>query len=105
LLLDEPTTNLDINYQVEVLQFLHDLCRKHNFTVVTVLHDLNLASQFCDRLIMLKDGHIWKMGNVADVIEQHAIKEVFGAEVLVYLHPVNGLPTALLSIQSDKTDE
>jgi len=97
LLLDEPTANLDINYQAEVLNFLQKLCRGKNMTIIAALHDLNLASQYCSRLLLLKEGSIWKQGNPSDVINTASIRELFGISTQVYQHPVNGLPTVLVT--------
>ncbi len=97
LLLDEPTANLDINYQAEILNFVRQLCRDKGLSVITALHDLNLASQYCDRIIMLKDGYIWRQGNPREVMDAAAIREIYGVDVCVYPHPVNSLPTALVT--------
>ena len=97
LLLDEPTANLDINYQAEILNFVRQLCREKGFSVVTALHDINLASQYCDRIIMLKDGRIWRQGNPWEVLDAAAIRDIYGVDVSVYPHPVNSLPTALVT--------
>ena len=97
LLLDEPTANLDINYQAEVLNFLQLLCREKTMSVVAALHDLNLASQYCSFLLMLKDGKVWKQGKPSEVINTDSIYELFGINTLVYQHPVNGLPTVLVT--------
>ena len=97
LLLDEPTSNLDINFQAEVLNFLIKLCRDENMTIVAALHDLNLASQYCNQIIMLKEGSIFKQGKPEEVIATSSIRETFGINVHVYPHPVNGLPIMLVS--------
>lgn len=96
ILLDEPTSNLDINHQVEILDLIKNLCREDNLTVVITLHDLNLASQYCDRLILVNDGEVHAQGTPAEVIIPENIEEVYGTEGCVYAHPVNGLPTVLL---------
>jgi iron complex transport system ATP-binding protein len=97
LLLDEPTSNLDINFQAEVLNFLRRLCREEGMTVVAAIHDLNLASQYCNRIIMLKQGSIYKQGNPEEVVVTPSILDTFGINVHVYPHPVNGLPIILVS--------
>lgn len=97
LLLDEPTANLDVNYQVEIMNFLRSLCQARGLTVVIALHDLNLASQYCDRLVMLREGRMYSQGTPAEIITPVLIKEVFGLEVYVGPHPVNGLPVTLVS--------
>lgn len=96
ILLDEPTSNLDINYQLEILDLIKSLCREDNLTVVITLHDLNLASQYCDRLILISNGMVHAQGTPGEVINARNIEEVYGAEGCVYAHPVNGLPTVLL---------
>ncbi|MDD5095124.1 MAG: ABC transporter ATP-binding protein [Dehalococcoidia bacterium] len=96
ILLDEPTAHLDIKYQVETLDFISRLCRDQNMTAVAVLHDLNLAAQYCDRLALLSDGRIHTEGLPQKVITAQNIKEVYGTEVCVYPHPINNLPTTLI---------
>ncbi len=100
LLLDEPTANLDINYQTEILNFLRKLCKEKDLAIFAALHDLNLASQYCERLIMLKDKSIWKQGKPADIIDAPTIKDVFGVNIHVFKHPLNGRPATLVTSQS-----
>ena len=102
ILLDEPTANLDIGRQVEILDLIKNLCSENNLAVLAALHDLNLASQYCDRLILINDGRIHAEGTPAKVITSRNIKEVYGAEGCVYVHPVNGLPTVLLNTGNNK---
>ena len=102
ILLDEPTANLDIGRQVEILDLIKNLCRKNNLTVLAAVHDLNLAAQYCDRLLLINEGHIQAQGTPAEVITDANIKRVYGAENCVYTHPVNGLPTVLLSANRNK---
>ena len=97
ILLDEPTANLDIGRQVEVLDLIKSLCREDNLTVLAALHDLNLASQYCDRLILINDGQIHAEGTPSEVITTRNIADVYGAGSCVYAHPVNGLPCVLLN--------
>ena len=102
ILMDEPTANLDINYQIETLELARHLCREQELIVVVTLHDLNLASQYCDRLIILSDGRIYCHGIPKKVINAQTIKEVYGAEVYVYPHPINDLPTTLIVSNKDR---
>jgi len=97
ILLDEPTANLDIGRQVEVLDLIKNLCRENGLTVLAALHDLNLAAQYCDRLLLLHNGRIHAEGTPADVIKPKHIADVYGAENCVYTHPVSGLPCVLLN--------
>jgi iron complex transport system ATP-binding protein len=104
ILLDEPTANLDIGRQGEVLDLIKNLCRESNLTVLAAIHDLNLAAQYCDRLILIHERHIHSEGKPAEVITDKNIKQVYGAENCVYTHPLNGLPTVLLSAHGNKTN-
>ena len=96
ILLDEPTANLDIGRQIEILDLIKGLCRESNLTVLAALHDLNLASQYCDRLVLINKGRIHAEGTPREVIITQNIKEVYGTDGCVYAHPINGLPTVLL---------
>ena len=92
LLLDEPTTFLDINHQVELLDLLTDLNRLVGKTIVIVLHDLNLACRYADRIIAMKDGAIIAEGLPNDVVTAEVITEVFGLDCDVVPDPVSGTP-------------
>lgn len=96
ILLDEPTANLDIGRQGEILEMLKALCRENKLAVLAALHDLNLAAQYCDRLLLLNDGHLFAEGTPGEVITADSIAAVYGAESCVYRHPANGLPCVLL---------
>jgi len=96
LLLDEPTAHLDINHQVQILDLVKNLCLEQNLTVIVALHDLNLAAQYCDWLVMLDGGQIYTKGIPQEVLTVQNIKEVYGAKVCVYPHPVNKLPATLI---------
>lgn len=83
LLLDEPTSHLDINYQWELLELLKNLCTKKSLTILVVLHDINLASMFCNKVILLKEHRIFKTGTLNEVITEQNIKEVFNMNVRI----------------------
>lgn len=95
LLLDEPTSHLDINHQIEILQLLQELNKK-NITIVIVIHDLNLAMQYCKELILLKAGKIYCAGLVEKVITEANIEAVFGIKVSISKHPALQLPSITL---------
>ena len=97
ILLDEPTAHLDINYQTETLDFIRGLCIKQDLAAIAVLHDLNLAAQYCDRLVLLNNGRIHTEGSPQEVITERNIKEVYRANVCVYPHPINELPTIVIT--------
>jgi iron complex transport system ATP-binding protein len=103
ILLDEPTANLDIGRQVEILDLIKKLCMESKLTVLAALHDLNLAAQYCDRLFLINGGRIHAEGTPSEVITDKNIKQVYGAGNCVYTHPVNGLPTVLLSANRNKS--
>jgi iron complex transport system ATP-binding protein len=97
ILLDEPTANLDIGRQIEILNLIKRLCLEKNIAVLAALHDLNLASQYCDWLVLINNGRIHAQGTPEEVITAANIKEVYGAEECVYTHPANGRPTVLIN--------
>ncbi len=92
VLLDEPTTYLDINHQVELLDLLTDLNRRHAKTIVLVLHDLNLACRYADHIIAMKAGAIIREGAPIDVIDAAVVTEVFGLPCEVLPDPVSRTP-------------
>jgi iron complex transport system ATP-binding protein len=97
ILLDEPTANLDIGRQVEILNLIKNLCLEKNLAVLAALHDLNLASQYCNRLVLINNRRVHAQGTPSEVITAENIKEVYGADSCVYAHPVNRLPAVLIS--------
>jgi len=92
LLLDEPTTFLDVTHQVEVLDLLADLNTDHGRTVVMVLHDLNLAARYADHLVAMKDGRIVAEGDADSVVTAEIVRDVFGLHAQVVPDPVSGTP-------------
>lgn len=92
LLLDEPTTYLDLAHQVEVLDLVTDLNRKRGTTVAIVLHDLNLAARYADHVIAMKGGKIVAEGTSLDVVTEDLVRDVFGLESRVVPDPISGTP-------------
>jgi iron complex transport system ATP-binding protein len=95
LLLDEPTTFLDVAHQVEVLDLLTDLNRDRGTTIVMVLHDMNLAARYADHLFALRSGRIVASGAPNEVMTSELIREVFDLDALVVPDPVSGSPIVL----------
>lgn len=95
LLLDEPTTYLDISHQVEVLDLLTDLNRERGTTVVMVLHELNLAARYADRLVAMSDGRLIAAGTPDEVLTAGVVQDVFGMPCEVIPDPVSGKPIVL----------
>lgn len=92
LLLDEPTAFLDINHQIEICGLISRLRCERQLTVVLVSHDLNVASQYCDRVLMLKDGRLSRIGSPDDTIRPDVLRMVYGCDVVVDAHPQTGRP-------------
>ncbi len=95
LLLDEPTTFLDVSHQVEVLDLLTDLNRLRGTTVVMVLHDLNLAARYADHLIALEGGHVRAVGAPGEVLTTDVVRDLFGMESRIIVDPTSGKPLML----------
>lgn len=102
ILLDEPTAHLDISYQIETLDLIAELCAEQSLTALAALHDLNLAAQYCDRIIMLNNGRIHTEGSPGKVITTQNVREVYGAEVCIHPHPLNNLPAILITAGSSR---
>jgi iron complex transport system ATP-binding protein len=96
LLLDEPTAFLDLNHQVEICRILRKLNDERGLAVVLVSHDLNMASQYCDRLMLMENGSLFRIGTPDNVITPDALSAVYHCEVLVDRHPGSGLPRVTL---------
>jgi iron complex transport system ATP-binding protein len=92
LLLDEPTTYLDLAHQVEVLDLVTDLNRQRGTTVAIVLHDLNLAARYADNVIAMKGGAVVAVGAPRDVVTEGLVRSVFGLESRIIPDPVSGTP-------------
>jgi len=105
LLLDEPTAFLDLNHQIEICSSLRRMNREQGLTVVWVSHDLNLASQYCDRLLLLNRGALFKLGAPDEVIQPATIAHVYGCEVLVDRHPMSGMPRITLPAASSPSEQ
>jgi iron complex transport system ATP-binding protein len=95
LLLDEPTTFLDVSHQIEVLDLLTDLNRDRGTTIVMVLHDLNLAARYADHLVAVAGGRVHAAGAPSDVLTAETVRAVFGLESQVITDPVSGRPLML----------
>lgn len=95
LMLDEPTTYLDLAHQIDLMELIRRLVDRERVTVVAVLHDLNHAARYCDHLIMLKDGRIEAQGPVAEVFVPEVIARTFDVDAAVQTDPFSGKPYCL----------
>lgn len=96
LLLDEPTSHLDIGHQIEILDLLKKLNRERNLSIVMVLHDLNLASEYCNRIILLNEGEIFKSGSPQEILTYQNIEAVYKTVVVVNKNPISSKPYVML---------
>jgi len=102
ILLDEPTANLDIGRQIEILDLVKGLCRENKLTVIAALHDLNLAAHYCDRVLLINKGRIHAEGTPIEVINTENIEQVYGCGSYVHTHPLSGLPAVLPRVDSSR---
>lgn len=96
LLLDEPTAHLDIGHQIQILDLLRKLNRENGLTIVIVLHDLNLASQYCNRIVLLNQGQIFIEGSPGEVLTYQNIEAVYNTIVVVLKNPSSAKPYVVL---------
>jgi iron complex transport system ATP-binding protein len=90
LLLDEPTTHLDISNQLEIMDLIKHLCETKKLLIVAVFHDFNLAARYCDSIILLNDGKIVAVGKSDETLTSENVRKVFGVDTIVKKHPVTG---------------
>jgi iron complex transport system ATP-binding protein len=90
LLLDEPTANLDLAHQALMFRLVRDRCRSAGYSSVVITHDLNLAAEFADQILMLNKGRVFAFGTPAEVLTEANIKEVYGVRALRDLNPASG---------------
>jgi ABC-type cobalamin/Fe3+-siderophores transport system ATPase subunit len=102
LLLDEPTTFLDLSHQLEVLELCAELNRDRGKTIVMVLHDVNLAAEFCDHLFVIKNGQVFTQGSPEQVLTRELIRDVYDVDAQVIPHPVSGRPLCIPCAKSPR---
>lgn len=90
LLLDEPTANLDLAHQAMMFRLVHERCRHGNSSAIVITHDLNLAAQFADRVMLLRGGEVFAFGTPEEVLTEANLNEVYGVQVLLDANPVSG---------------
>jgi iron complex transport system ATP-binding protein len=95
MLLDEPTTNLDLAHQIGIMDLVRGLLPESLKCAVVAMHDLTLAAQYCDRLVMLSEGKSYAEGPPSEVLTEENIRAVYGASVFVVAHPQSGTPVVL----------
>jgi len=95
VVLDEPTAHLDLRHQDEVLKLVRMLADEDDLAVLLTLHDLNLVARYCDRVALLSDGAIHRLGLPADVLTPEELEAVYGIAIHVMPHPIHGTPLVL----------
>jgi len=100
LVLDEPTSHLDLHHQHAIMELLKKL-NKQGMSIIVVNHDLNLASLYCGRLILMHQGKVFKQGSPAELINEKTLKEVYKTDVKVIKHPHKDVPHILLKPEGD----
>ncbi|WP_201537423.1 ABC transporter ATP-binding protein [Psychrobacter immobilis] len=95
ILLDEPTTYLDLAHQIDVLDLLYDLNREQNKTIVMVLHDLNLACRYAHFMVAIADKKVFAQGEPADILDAHNVRHIFGLDCHIAADPIFGTPMCI----------
>jgi iron complex transport system ATP-binding protein len=108
LLLDEPTAHLDLHYEIEIFQILKTLNQQEKLTILTVSHNLNLMAEFCNQLIVMREGTCHQIGKPADVLTPSLLRDVFRIHSVVHPNPFSAAPAILLNtsaIDKKESDE
>ncbi len=92
IILDEPTNHLDIGYQYQIMNIMRS---QKDLTVFSSIHDMNIAACYCDKIIMMKAGHIVKIGTPEEVMTPEMIKGLFGVDIELTKNPVTGKPNVI----------
>jgi iron complex transport system ATP-binding protein len=101
LLLDEPTSHLDLNFQYEILDVVSRLNKRKNVTIISVFHDINLASRYCSRLIIMKSGRIIADGKPISVINSENLDKIYDFKIILKKHPKQGYKYILPDMESE----
>lgn len=95
LLLDEPLAALDMHYQLEVIQLIRRLVDEQGLSVVIIIHDINLAAQYADRVIALKNGRVCHNGDIKSTMQPDILRDIFNVDMQLLQHPITGQPVAV----------
>ncbi len=104
MLIDEPTSHLDISHQIQILNILHDINKEMNKTIVLVLHNLNMAGEYCNRLLLLRKGQVYCEGRPEEVLTYQNIEDTFDTWVIVKENPLSGKPYVIPVTRKMKKD-
>ena len=104
MLIDEPTSHLDISHQIQILNILHDINKEMNKTILLVLHDLNMAGEYCDQILLLKQGQVYCEGKPEEVLTYQNIEDTFDTWVIVKENPLSGKPYIIPVTRKMKKD-
>jgi iron complex transport system ATP-binding protein len=101
LLLDEPTSHLDLKYQSEILGLVQNLAHQDKLTVIVSLHDLNLAALYADRLALLSKGQLVAIGTPSEVLTTEQLSEVYDVPIVVTQHPLYSTPLVMPALNGN----
>lgn len=99
LILDEATSNLDINHTIEIFQLVRGIAGQKGLAVIAIIHDLNMAAQFCDRIMVLKNGQLIKIGNPEEIFKPNLLYKIFGLKARIFHDPENKRPFIMPQIE------
>ncbi|SHF30012.1 iron complex transport system ATP-binding protein [Seinonella peptonophila] len=102
LLLDEPMNHLDIQHQIRFLELIQEIRDQQNMTIIIVLHDLNIAAQFCDRLLFLADGKLLATGTAEELYTADLIKQVYQVDPIIVKHPTLKVPQVFMQLSQNR---
>lgn len=105
LLLDEPTTHLDIAHQVVILDLVKRLNKELGITIIVVLHDLNLASEYCERIVLMNEGRVYKVGSPEEVLTYQIIEAAYNTVVIVERNPISLKPYVLIVPEEERGEK
>ena len=105
LLLDEPTSHLDLNFQYEILDIISELNKNKKVTIISVFHDINLASKYCSRLLLMKAGRIIADGEPGVIINPRNMARIFDFNIILKQHPKEGYKYILPDITGRGIDQ
>lgn len=101
IMLDEPTTYLDIGHQIHLMDQIHAWQNEEKLTMISVLHDLNLAALYCEKLMLVHQGKIIKIGKPKEIIQADLIESVYGIRPIILEHPTLGVPQIILQSEDE----
>ena len=104
LLMDEAFANLDINHQLEIMQLLSQVNKEQNKLIILVSHNINLTSEYCDRIVMMKKGKLIADGKPGEVVNKQVIRALYGIDLTIINNPISGQPNQIYPGKADRSN-